>query len=211
MNDTGWEPTSRGGVRRTRVAQTYDEAGETTKQARGAAAPDVEGVGNPVEARPERLPNTKEVGGSNPSSRAKKFIFKWREQLGLPSCPYLIRWRLETPWGSIRLHHWLGPDDDRAPHDHPWWFATFVLKGGYVDRSGYSRLDGGTGFRSEELKAPAFRYRPAHHIHTVFPLEGGCWTIIITGPKSRKWGFWVKGKFVKMNKYFLTYGHHPCN
>jgi hypothetical protein len=120
----------------------------------------------------------------------------------LETCPYVIRWRLETPWGSARLHHWLAPDDDRARHDHPWGFRTFVLWGGYTDSS----PDG-----DEHLKAPATRYRPATHQHTVFPDPGGCWTIIVTGPKVRNWGFWVKGKFVKMNKYFLTYGHHPCD
>lgn len=202
MNDTKWEPTRRGGVRRTRVAQLVkDEATKRPEETRGAAAPDVDNGKDAVESE-ERFHNSEEVGGSSPSPRAKRFIFKWREQLGLPSCPYLIRWRVETPWGSIRLHHWLGPDDDRHKHDHPWGFLTFVLKGGYIDSS----PDG-----DEYLRAPSVRYRPAEHQHTVFPEEGGCWTIIFTGPKARKWGFWVNGKFVKMNKYFLTFGHHPCD
>lgn len=138
---------------------------------------------------------------STPSS-SPKFIIKLNERLGLPTCPYLIRWRFESPWFSVRLHHWLAPDDDRAKHDHPWSFTTFVLKGGYVDSSS----DG-----QHHLRAPAICHRAATHRHTVFPDPGGCWTVIVTGPKVRKWGFWVKGKFVKMNKYFLTYGHHPCD
>jgi len=109
---------------------------------------------------------------------------------------------VETPWFSVRLHHWFGPDDDRAPHDHPWDFTTFVLKGGYTDAS----PDG-----DQHLRAPAIARRSALHQHTVYPDPGGAWTIIVTGPKIRRWGFWVKGKFVKMNKYFLTYGHHPCD
>src|ERR1700756_1815271 len=55
------------------------------------------------------------------------------ERLGLPQCPYVIRWRLELPFGSVRVHHWLGPDDHRALHDHPWWFLTIVLKGSYSE------------------------------------------------------------------------------
>lgn len=129
-------------------------------------------------------------------------VLKLREPLGLPECPYVIRWRLETKWFSVRLHHWLKPDDDRAFHDHPWSFTTFVLKGGYVDKN----PDG-----EQHLKAFTIQHRDAHHKHTVVPDEGGCWTIIFTGPKIRNWGFWVKGKFIKMNKYFLTYGHHPCD
>lgn len=156
------------------------------------------------EAWPERSSDLGEVGSSNlpPRTKNKKWYTAWREPLGLPSCPYVIRWRIETPWGSVRLHHWLAPDDDRAKHDHPWSFTTFVLWGGYVDSS----PDG-----DEHLRAPAIRHRAATHQHTVFPDPGGAWTIIVTGPKVRNWGFWVKGKFVKMNKYFLTYGHHPCD
>lgn len=135
------------------------------------------------------------------------FIFKWREKLGLPSCPYVIRWRFETPWFSVRLHHWLASDDDRAFHDHPWSFTTFVLKGEYVD-------DSPAG--PELLKAPCVRRRPAEHRHTVYPGFDGCWTVIVTGPKVRTWGFWTltalgKEKFVKANKWFASRGHHPCD
>lgn len=126
----------------------------------------------------------------------------WRERLGLPECPYMIRWRLETPLGSLRLHHWLGPDDDRAFHDHPWWFITAVLRGGYVDHSPTGR---------EHLHAGNVRYRPALHRHTVVPDPGGAWTFVITGPKTRAWGFWPDGKFKKANKWFARWGHHPCS
>lgn len=127
---------------------------------------------------------------------------KLRERLGLPECPYVIRWRIETRIGSVRLHHWLGSDDDRAFHDHPWWFCTLVLKGGYVDKSPN---------RDEYLRAGAIRYRPAQHQHTVVPLPGGAWTLLVTGPKVRDWGFWFDGKFRKANKWFAKFGHHPCD
>ena len=129
-------------------------------------------------------------------------IFKWRERLGLPGCPYLIRWRFETKWFSVRLHHWLGPDDDRAFHDHPWAFTTIVLRGGYVDVSPAG---------SEHLHAPAVRRRAAEHRHTVHPCGGGAWTVIVTGKRRRTWGFWAGGtKFIKANKWFASRGHHPC-
>jgi hypothetical protein len=203
MEETGWVRTRHGGLRRTEVAQkTGTQALETSDGAETVANVEAEAFATPGSTSEEHAPDKGEVGGSNPSLRTKKFAVKFGERLGLPTCPYVVRWRVETPWGSVRVHHWLAPDDDRAPHDHPWGFRTFVLKGGYVDRS----PDG-----DEYLRAPATRYRPATHQHTVFPDPGGCWTIIVTGPKVRNWGFWVKGKFVKMNKYFLTYGHHPCD
>lgn len=33
---------------------------------------------------------------------------------------------------------------------------------------------------------------------------------MLSGKKSRNAGFWVDGKYVKSNKYFYSYGHHPC-
>jgi hypothetical protein len=79
---------------------------------------------------------------------------------------------------------------------------TFVLRGGYTD----STPDG-----DEHLKAPAIRHRSATHRHTVFPDKGGAWTVIVTGPKVRTWGFWIGDKFFKANKWFLARGHHPCD
>jgi hypothetical protein len=126
---------------------------------------------------------------------------KFREKLGIESCPYLIRWRIETRLGSVRLHHWISHDDARAFHDHPWDFITFVLKGGYTDSSPEG---------NQHLKAPTVQHRYATHKHTVFPDADGAWTLVLTGPKARAWGFWVAGKFKKANKYFLSHGHHPC-
>ena len=148
-------------------------------------------------AQGEHRPNKAEVGGS----KRPPVLIKWREHLGLPECPYLIRWRLEFPFGSLRVHHWLGPGDDRAFHDHPWWFVTFVLQGGYTDRN----PDG-----EDHVGRWSLRYRPALHRHTVVPDEDGAWTLLVTGRHMRSWGFWLDGKFRKANKWFLAHGHHPC-
>jgi hypothetical protein len=134
--------------------------------------------------------------------RPPVLVLKWAERLGLDDCPYLIRWRLETPLGSLRVHHWLGPDDDRAFHDHPWWFLTLVVRGDYEDRS-----TGG----ADRLHAGSVRFRRALHRHTVVPGPGGAWTVMVTGKRTRAWGFWLDGKFRKANKWFLAYGHHPCD
>jgi hypothetical protein len=104
--------------------------------------------------------------------------------------------------GSVRIHHWLGPDDDRAFHDHPWWFITLMLKGTYTDYG-----PGG----ADRLHAGSLRYRRALHQHTVIPGKNGAWTLLVTGPKVRNWGFWANGKFRKANKWFASRGHHPCS
>jgi hypothetical protein len=167
---TQWEPTRRGGFRRTGVAQRKSTA------------------------QIKRRPVTR--------NHPPVLLIKWAERLGLPDCPYVIRWRIEVPAGSLRIHHWLGPDDDRAFHDHPWPFTTLVLRGGYTDFSPAG---------AEHLRAGSIRYRAAVYQHTVVPDAGGAWTVLITGPPMRSWGFWLDGKFRKANKWFLTYGHHPCD
>lgn len=77
-----------------------------------------------------------------------------------------------------------------------------VVRGSYTDRG--PRGD-------DELSAGSVRFRRALHRHTVIPGPRGAWTLMITGPRSRAWGFWPSpGRFVKANKWFLTRGHHPC-
>lgn len=150
--------------------------------------------------RLEQRPNTAKVGGSNPSPRTRPWI-EWRNPLGWPECPYLIRWLIDVRWFSIRLHHWRASDDARHHHDHPWWFLTFVLSGSYDDVGPEV---------TDHVKAGQWRFRPALHQHSVIVDKDGAWTILITGPAFRKFGFWVNGKFKKANKYFLEHQHHPC-
>ena len=187
------EPTKRGGVRRTRIAQKTDNGNPTDSASAGRVREATEAHGQSA----TRIKWRRTVRILH-----RVLMVKLREPLGLPDCPYVIRWRIETPIGSLRVHHWLSNDDPRAVHDHPWWFLTFVVKGWYFEESPSSGAD--------HLKAPAIRFRKADHKHTVFPAPGGCWTILVTGRPLRTWGFWPKGKFVKANKWFLSYGHHPC-
>lgn len=172
-----------------------------------------------------------EVGGSSPSPRTharRRFQFRWGQRLGREECPYVRRWVADTPWFSARIHHFYRSDDARAFHDHPWWFVTVVLKGGYDDVSPCPACDGkgiaggkvtfvdctrcdGSGKQVDRLRVGSVRFRRALHRHTVQVHPGGVWTAVFTGPLVRRWGFWVKGKFKKSNKYFLEHGHHPCD
>jgi len=133
---------------------------------------------------------------------SKHFGFSWHEKLGLAECPYLHRWTLRLGAFSLRLHHFLSSDDKRALHDHPWWFVTLVLRGGYTDVSEAGE---------DHLGVGSVRFRRALHRHTVQVDPGGVWTLILTGPARRAWGFWPEGKFRKANKYFFERGHHPCD
>lgn len=130
----------------------------------------------------------------------------WRLKLGealeCSTGVYLKRWYLETPFFSLRLHHWLSSDDSRNLHDHPWNFITIVLWNSYLDV-----VENG----SEEVKLLRPKYRNASHKHRVVVSPSGCWSLLLTSGRYRRWGFWIKDKFMKANKYFLTFGSHPCN
>jgi hypothetical protein len=48
---------------------------------------------------------------------------------------YLVRLRIvQTPWFGIYLHDIHEDDGDRDPHNHPWSFLSFVLRGYYTER-----------------------------------------------------------------------------
>lgn len=144
-------------------------------------------------------------------------ITKWGEYLGEPECPYLRRWFVALPSGrSLRLHHFYGPDDTRHLHDHPWWYVTLVLRHGYADVHQIVKLDnpGKGGFdtvmASRWLKPGHVYFREADRPHCVMPGPKGVWTLVLTGAKTRKWGFWVDGNFVGVRKFFRDIGHPPC-
>lgn len=144
-----------------------------------------------------------EVGGSNPSPRAihRRPFYEWKKPLGRPECPFTYRWLLDFRAFSIRLHHWVGSDDLRAPHDHAWWFITLPLKGRYADIQPN---------RTQLVRSGRIYFRHAEHRHSVKLLTPDAWTLVLTGRHVRPMCFWPNGKRVKANKWFITRGLHPC-
>lgn len=123
---------------------------------------------------------------------------------------YMQRWMLDFWRFSIRLHKFSESDDPRALHDHPWWFVTLILSGGYLDVT--HEEDGSVNY--ERMGRFSFRYRPMGHKHTVKLLnDKPSWSIVLTGRQRHRWGFYVKNKlgeprFVNSKRYFLESGHH---
>lgn len=143
------------------------------------------------------------TGNQTPKEKKfRPFQIRWKEALGNKDCPYAYRWTFNFWFFAIRVHQWLKTEDRRYMHDHPWNFITLVLKGGYVDVTETGR---------DALKIFSVRYRPATHKHYVEVNEGGCVTILLTGPVIRNWGYWVGDKFKRPLRYFGKYGHPPCH
>lgn len=116
--------------------------------------------------------------------------------IGSREDPYMLRWFVlpRNRVFNIYLHKFLRDDDDRALHDHPWWFVSLVLKGGYFEY---------TGVEYASLRtAGSIAYRPATHRHRVALFSDDditlkpCWTLVVTGRKARVWGFWCPKGFV---------------
>lgn len=111
---------------------------------------------------------------------------------------YLLRWYVipRNPFLNVYLHQFLHDDEDRALHDHPWWFVSVMVKGEYREiTKEVPHHSGGTYSEWEYRKAPSVAYRPATHAHRVVlerdddqqPIP--CWTLVVTGRVVRDWGF----------------------
>ena len=119
--------------------------------------------------------------------------------IGLNDDVYLDRLSLIwTPFFSIKFHRIYRPDRQRDLHDHPWSFLAFILRGSYWEDT----VKGVKRRRWWNWKKATDR----HSIRTVS--RSPVWTLVICGPKSRSWGFWVEQgtKFIPWRDYDKLYG-----
>lgn len=99
-----------------------------------------------------------------------------------PDNPYLLRWFLipRNPFINIYRHRFC-QSDPSVPHDHPWHFASLVLRGSYRE----------VGERATIVRRPgSLALRRARSRHRVELLGHPVTTVVITGPHRRRWGFW---------------------
>lgn len=95
---------------------------------------------------------------------------------------YLCRWYVlpRNRFFNIYLHKFLASDDDRALHDHPWYSVSFLLKGELLEHN-----------LKHARTIPRFLpvVRSAKFAHRLELVKGPVWTLFITGPTMREWGF----------------------
>ena len=121
--------------------------------------------------------------------------------------PYLERYYLflkereRFPF-NVFLHKFLKSDPDDV-HDHPWPYATLILKGGYWE---WIPIFDSVGRKTGEIqhwRSPGhFRICSATSYHRI-ELDPNitAWTLFMPGPKQREWGFLVKNKWVQWQEY----------
>lgn len=122
---------------------------------------------------------------------------------------YLRRWYLlATPWFSLLLHKIVTPDKDRDLHDHPWWFLSFMLWGGYDEIRLLGRATdpiGSTFYYDTTIKRRCWlslAFRAATAAHRIISLRRApTWTLLLTGPRRCSWGFHTAKGYIDWKVY----------
>lgn len=132
---------------------------------------------------------------------------------------YMERYWLVKPsrWCpiSIRLHHILRSDDDRHLHDHPWSYATIILRGGYTEVREGTKPQG----RRKWYGPGSILFRGWKGFHRLEVPEGQtAWTCFIMGPYKHKWGFKIpypeylgEEEVKKQEQYYQMFPKHVPN
>ena len=121
--------------------------------------------------------------------------------------PYLERYylflkdRKRFPF-NVFLHRFLKSDPDDV-HDHPWPYATLIIKGGYWEYTPVFDSTGKMIGQEQHWRAPGhFRTSSANSYHRIeLDPNVECWTIFMPGPQRRDWGFLVNNEWVENNEY----------
>jgi hypothetical protein len=137
---------------------------------------------------------------------------------------YLTRYyifRKPLKWmPSIYIHCFHNGDPDLELHDHPWSkSASFILDGSYLEEKRYKTVDHSIPLcpseREQSLLGPRYnvnirKFSPGNvnyirgtDFHRVQLLTPKVWTLFISGPKIKDWGFWDRhtGKYTNQEEF----------
>lgn len=116
---------------------------------------------------------------------------------------YLLRWYIipRNRFFNIYLHCFLGSDDDRALHDHPWWSVSFLLAGTLIEHTQDFGYQGEIVDSRKKVTRFLPKFRTARHAHRIELASPKAWTIFITGPKQRTWGFYCPKRWVPWRQF----------
>lgn len=128
---------------------------------------------------------------------------------------YMRRWYIwQCQWFSVRLHHILKPDLDRDPHDHPWPFVSILLGGGYRElwcKAEDYRSIGGAWSPRHAKRVRFINWHSSTDLHRIveFIKPAGVWSLFVTGPFQKKWGFQTSEGWVYYRDYAELVGPDP--
>lgn len=122
--------------------------------------------------------------------------------------PYLIRYTLFTcKFFSIKIHKALISDPEE-PHDHPWNYLSFILRGGYweerkqaIPRESADQTDKYWNTHLKWYKPGSILYRKGDQLHKlIIPENSYCISLIFTFKKWRKWGYLKNNRWEQYQK-----------
>lgn len=106
--------------------------------------------------------------------------------IGPKDNPYLYRWHLlpRNRFFGIYLHKIVRDDEDEALHDHAYYSLSIILRGAYREWINIGGELVGTVYKAGRLRG-----RRGNMGHRLEVVKGPVWTLFITGPRYREWGF----------------------
>lgn len=114
-----------------------------------------------------------------------------RERVVIEGKVHLYRWVLfRCRWFQIVVHNFVS-DDPPDMHDHAWWNVSIVLRG---------LLEETTATGQRFLIPGDIVFRRAAAMHRL-RVVNTAWTLFITGPERREWGYDVDGAWVHWKQY----------
>lgn len=128
--------------------------------------------------------------------------------------PYVLRYGFEVcdrAVAGIAYDHYVAADGT-PPYDS--WellFRSLEQFENYANRSPKNWTPARCGFCKgtgkivgDHMTPGTIRYRPPLHKHRV--VTDGCWTLVLSGPRVRDWGFWTPEGWLRQRAYFKKYG-----
>lgn len=140
--------------------------------------------------------------------RDGRWAFMSRKVIGRQDNPMVIRWRvIQTPWFGFYVHFIHREDLDRLPHDHPWSFWTWIVRGSYAEKyypdSRFIKVRG--PMRYQIRRRWSLRRFPPLAAHRITATHGHVTTLVLVGRKFRTWGFYDgAGRFIEWDKYLAN-------
>lgn len=121
--------------------------------------------------------------------------------------PYLERYYVflrDRKWFpfNVFVHKFLKSDPDDV-HDHPWPYATLILKGGYYEWIPQFNEQGIMTGEVRHWRGPGhFRICSPNSYHRIeLKPDVTAWTLFMPGPQKREWGFLVNNRWIKHDQY----------
>lgn len=112
---------------------------------------------------------------------------------------YAKRWALAVDdEGCAYLHNLIGPDQPYL-HDHPWSFKSHILSGGYVEViHDHNRVQE----VSQRHVSGSVLHRSSDFMHFISHVEPNTWTLVVTGPRIKEWGFYVATEWMHFKDFY---------